>query len=77
MKALPVVSIMIIHARPSATLASHNACTVVGGGGGAGYTGGAGGSISTDLLTPPSTALAGTSFLAASVSDACFGLPGN
>ena len=53
------------------------ACAVVGGGGGSSYKGGASGTGSHDPDTPPSTALAVTSFLAACVSGPCIGLAGN
>lgn len=60
------------------TLASYLMCmhvhAVAGGGGGAGSVGGAGGSVTR---LGPTTALAGSSFLAASVNGTCTGLPGN
>ncbi|CAL8465704.1 g5240 [Coccomyxa elongata] len=52
----------------------HN--VIGGGGGGAGYVGGAGGNTGTGRFSP-STALAGSSFLAASINGTCTGLPGN
>ena len=48
----------------------------VGGGGGAGYLGGAGGN-GRGTVGPPSTAIAGSSFLAASIAGTCTGLAGN
>ena len=50
---------------------------IAGGGGGAGYTGGAGGIGTMNYQNNPLPAGAGTSFLAASVSGTCTGLPMN
>ena len=59
---------------PLPTLSGYD---VVGGGGGAGYVGGAGALRSGFANVPPGPALAGSSFLAASVNGACTGLAGN